>query len=209
MGEVERFSGLADKINAEHRACEAAAGTALEHAIRAGEMLAEVRADLPHGSWGSWIGANFGGSARTAQAYMRLYRRRGEIRNGAADLSVRGALAALSAPKDEARLDRPATLEALEAKAEGALSQARAGALGIAESLDAIYRGRGWESLGYASFADYVTAEFGAPERTFPIPYAVISDQAGEPLPVFAMAESIHAWGAARAVGSLIRGQEV
>ena len=70
---------------------------------------------------------------------------------------------------------------------------------GIAENLDAIYRGRGYEHRGYASFADYVNGEFGGRE-SFPIPCAVISDEAGEPLPVFAMAESIHAWGMARTV---------
>lgn len=105
----------------------------------------------------------------------------------------------------EQRPERPATLEELlEARAEDALSQARAGALGIAESLDAIRRGRGYEHLGYASFEDYVTGEFGTREP-FPIPYAVISNEAGKPLPVFAMADNIHAWGATRAMEHLLR----
>ena len=107
-----------------------------------------------------------------------------------------------------ARIERlRAELEELEARAEDALSRARAGALGIAESLDAIRRGRGYEHLGYASFEDYVTGEFGTREP-FPILYRVISDEAGEPQPVFAMAESIHAWGIARVMEPLLREDE-
>jgi hypothetical protein len=94
-----------------------------------------------------------------------------------------------------------------EARAEAALSKSRAGALETAESLHAINRGRGWEALGYATFADYVTGEF-ADRTPFPIPYEVISDEAGEPLPVFAMAEQIHAWGIAHAIGPLLREDE-
>jgi hypothetical protein len=70
-----------------------------------------------------------------------------------------------------------------------------------------IRRGRGWVHAGYASFEDYVTGEFAAREP-FPIPYAVISNEAGEPLSVFEMAESIHAWGAARTTEPLLREPE-
>ncbi len=102
---------------------------------------------------------------------------------------------------------RAATLEEMEARVEDALSQSRSGALGIAENLDEIHRGGGWQSLGYASFADYVTGEF-ATREPFPIPYGVISNEVGEPLPVFEMAESIQAWGVARAVEPLLRDDE-
>lgn len=89
---------LADKVNAEHRACEEAVGAALRHAITAGELLTEAKASVSHGSWGSWLAENFEGSERTAQAYMKVYRRRDEIRNGAADSSLRGALKELATP---------------------------------------------------------------------------------------------------------------
>ncbi len=93
---------LADKVNAEHRACERAVGAALGHAINAGELLTEAKAGVQHGSWGTWLAEKFEGSERTAQAYMKVYRRRDEIRNGAADLSLRGALKELEAPKSSA-----------------------------------------------------------------------------------------------------------
>jgi hypothetical protein len=168
--------------------------------MSAGELMAEAKGRLPHGAFGPWLAETFAGSGRTARAYMRVYSRREELeakRQGSATLSLDGALRALSTPKD-------APEDAPEAEARGedalSLSQARAGALEIAEGLDAIRRGRGHEALGYASFEDYVRAEFG--ER---FPYPVISDAAGEPLPVFTMAESISAYGMARVLGPLLR----
>jgi hypothetical protein len=123
-------------------------------------------------------------------------------------LSLDGALRALSTPKDAPVAEHAATLEEAEARVEAALSQARAWALSVAEGLDAIHRGRGHEALGYASFEDYIRAEFGEGSSPLPIPYAVVSDEAGEPLPAFAMAESINAWGHARALEHLLRDDE-
>ena len=211
MAELEHLDGLAKRINEEHRRCEGAVNAALEHAMNAGDLLLEAKASAPHGSWQGWLADHFDGSVRTAQAYMRVAARRDEVEatkaQSSAPLSLDGALRALSAPKDAPRPERAATLEEMEARAEEGLSEARAGALGIAESLDAIHRGRGYEHCGYASFEDYVSGEFATMER-FPIPYAIISDEGGEPLPVFAMAESIHAWGMARTMAPLLRDGE-
>jgi hypothetical protein len=207
MAELEKLDTLAARINEEHRACETAANAALTHAMSAGELLMEAKGQLSHGAFGPWLTENFAGSDRTARAYMRVYSHREELeakRQSSATLSLDGALRALSATKDAPQSERPATLEEMEARAEDALSEARAGALGIAENLDAIYRERGYEHRRYASFADYVNGEFGGREP-FPIPYAVISDEAGEPLPVFAMAERIHAWGMVRTMAPLLR----
>jgi hypothetical protein len=209
LSEIERsLSTLAESINREHRRCEEAVNSALEHALNAGELLLEAKDKASHGTWQTWLEANFEGSVRTAQAYMRVAARRDEVEatkaQSSAPLSLDAALRGLSAPTDALRSERPATLEELEARAEDALSQARAGALGIAENLDAIHRERGWVHAGYASFADYVTGEF-ADREPFPIPYAVISDEAGDPLPVFVMAESIHAWRMARTMEPLLQ----
>jgi hypothetical protein len=208
MAELERLDGLAKRINEEHRRCEGAVNAALEHAMNAGDLLLEAKDKAPHGTWQGWLADHFDGSVRTAQAYMRVASRRDEVEaaktQSSAPLSLDSALRALSAPTDAPRPERAATLEELEARAEEGLSKARAAALGIAESLDAIHRGRGWTHAGYASFEDYVSGEF-ATREPFPIPYAVISDEAGEPLPVFAMAESIHAWGMARTMAPLLQ----
>jgi len=213
MSEVEKSLGnLAERINEEHRACETAAGAALAHAMSAGELMTEAKGQLPHGAFGSWLAENFAGSGRTARAYMRVYSRREELeakRQGSATLSLDGALRALSTPKDAPESpEHAATLEEAEARVEDALSQARAGAWEIAEGLDALRRGRAHEALGYASFEDYVRAEFGEGSSPLPLPFAVVSDAAGEPLPVFAMAESINAWFMARALEHLLRDDE-
>ena len=104
MSEVEKSLGnLAEEINAEHRACETAANTALSHAMSAGELMTEAKEQLPYGAFGPWLAENFAGSGRTARAYMRVYSRREELeakRQSSATLSLDGALRALSTPKD-------------------------------------------------------------------------------------------------------------
>jgi hypothetical protein len=212
MAELEHLDGLAKRINEEHHRCEGAVNAALEHAMNAGDLLLEAKGSAPHGTWQGWLANHFDGSVRTAQAYMRVASRRDEVEaaktQSSAPLSLDGALRALSATKDPPRPERPTTLEEMEARTEDALSEARAGALGIAENLDAIRRGRGYEHRGYASFADYVNGEFATRTTPLPISYEVISDEAGEPLPVFAMAESIHAWGMARTMAPLLEREE-
>jgi hypothetical protein len=63
---------LAKRINEAHHAGNAALGNALEHYHRAGVLLNEQKAELPHGGWLPWLEANFEGDPRTAQRYMRL-----------------------------------------------------------------------------------------------------------------------------------------
>ncbi len=91
---------LASSIRAEHEAAQAAALSAVAHAIRAGELLIEAKAALPHGEFGAWLAVNVSFSERTAQGYMKLARLSAEKRNGVADLSLRDALATLTAPKE-------------------------------------------------------------------------------------------------------------
>jgi 16S rRNA G966 N2-methylase RsmD len=47
----------------------------VEHAIRAGDALVAVKAQLKHGEWLPWLDANFDGSERTARVYMQLAKR--------------------------------------------------------------------------------------------------------------------------------------
>ena len=87
---------LAASANREHLACEAAYGTAIEHAFRAGEHLLAAKAQVAHGAWLPWLEANFGASERTAQGYMQIAR---EGPQRVADSSVRQALATLAVPR--------------------------------------------------------------------------------------------------------------
>jgi hypothetical protein len=105
-----RLATLAADINREHAACATALQTTLQHAIRAGELLAEAKALLPHGGWLPWLEANFQGSVRSAQAYMRVAARRAELAantQDAAHLTLSTALEQLATPS-AAAADTPA-----------------------------------------------------------------------------------------------------
>ena len=148
MGEIEQRNAtgldvIASRINEEHRACTQAAISALEHAIRAGQMLLEAKAKAGHGNWLGWLDANFEGSRSTAHAYMKLARRQDELNSQrSGNLSIDGALRALAAPPDpeEPSPGRRESLADMEARAEAALSKAWTGALQMAEVLAEIHR---------------------------------------------------------------------
>lgn len=90
---------LAAAANREHLACEAAYGSAIEHAFRAGEHLLAAKAEVEHGEWLPWVQASFDGSERTARAYMRIAREAN--RQTSADMSIDEALRMLSTPRDD------------------------------------------------------------------------------------------------------------
>lgn len=97
--------GLASEINAEHQACMQAAGMAIEHAMRCGDLLSEAKSKCQHGEWQEWLAQNFDASPRTARAYMRLAENRQMIeskRQSVATLGVGDAIRLIASP----RLDR-------------------------------------------------------------------------------------------------------
>ena len=94
---------LSKRINAEHEACQTAMRSAVDHAMRAGELLIEAKAGLAHGQWLPWLEGSCGVSERTAQAYMRLARELPKLEpedaQRVADLPLRQVLAELAEPK--------------------------------------------------------------------------------------------------------------
>jgi hypothetical protein len=92
------LADLAARIRVEHEAHTVAMKRSLAHAIEAGELLIEAKAQLKHGQWLPWLGEHCAMSDRTARLYMRLARNRAAIeRNGSvADLSLRGAVELLT-----------------------------------------------------------------------------------------------------------------
>jgi hypothetical protein len=90
----------AREINRHHAQAETAARTSIEHAVRAGEHLIAVKAEIVHGQWRPWLQANCKFSERTAQAYMRLARELPRFKSAAAaDLgTLRLALALVAEP---------------------------------------------------------------------------------------------------------------
>jgi hypothetical protein len=86
---------LAEQINAEHSACEAAIRDSLAHAKTCGELLIQAKQLVAFGDWNNWLMENFAGSCRTAQAYMRIAKHWPKIEAKAqrvAELSFRQAL---------------------------------------------------------------------------------------------------------------------
>jgi hypothetical protein len=100
LGEVVKLGTLAEHINAEHRACGLALNSALEHALAAGDLLLQAKAECNPRTWLAWLEANFEGKPRTAQVYMQLAKRRDLVERAKAQssayLSIAGALRGLA-----------------------------------------------------------------------------------------------------------------
>src|SRR5215203_5866434 len=117
-GQAAKLKELAACIKAEHRAyntaIKAALGqldAALWHALDAGDLLLQAKAEHKHGTWEDWLKANFKGSARRAQEYMFLARGRAELEEvkarGSAFSSIGQALEFLRMVSREASGARP------------------------------------------------------------------------------------------------------
>ena len=103
---------LAAEINNAHLQAEGTLRAAVEHAIRAGDLLLQAKRALRHGNWTAWCADNIKFSERLAQAYMRLARLPVEKRNAVADLPLREALSAIRSRQQkiadaEVRASRP------------------------------------------------------------------------------------------------------
>lgn len=83
-------ANLVASINEAHSACCQAAGDALNHAMRCGDLLSEAKLGCQHGSWLTWLTENFDGSPRTARLYMQLSVNRDKIESKRQDLAVLG-----------------------------------------------------------------------------------------------------------------------
>jgi hypothetical protein len=98
------LADLAARIKAEHGACAAALHSSLQHALAAGDLLIEAKAQLRHGEWLPWLNENCAVSERMARLYMRLAANRETIEaksaTGVADLSIRGAIALIATPRN-------------------------------------------------------------------------------------------------------------
>jgi len=102
------LTDLAARIRIEHEAVSTALKDSVRHAIVAGELLVEAKAQLKHGQWLPWLADHCTISERTAQLYMRVAKNREEvekqIRNGVADLSLNEAAAMLMLSSETQKL---------------------------------------------------------------------------------------------------------
>jgi hypothetical protein len=92
---VRSDDDLVREINAEHGHVETYKHNTIQHAIRCGELLLEMKQRVGHGNWLAWVQEHFEASERTARNYM-------EIAKSAAvadlhdDTTMRSALRALA-----------------------------------------------------------------------------------------------------------------
>jgi len=93
------FRREAERINAEHDAVVGAEREALLHAIRAGQLLLDVKRRVPHGDFLAWVGANCRFKVRTAQLYMALARELSSKCATVSHLGLRDALALVRVPR--------------------------------------------------------------------------------------------------------------
>ena len=63
---------LAREINTEHDRVETYKRNTIQHAIRCGELLLEMKGRVGHGNWLTWVQEHFQASERTARNYMEI-----------------------------------------------------------------------------------------------------------------------------------------
>jgi hypothetical protein len=102
------LADLAARIVAEHQAVSTALKDSVRHAITAGELLVEAKAQLnKHGQWLPWLRGHCTMSERTAQLYMRCAKNREHIEANTqcvADLTLSEAAAMLALSSDIKKL---------------------------------------------------------------------------------------------------------
>lgn len=96
-------TSLAADIRREHELAQQSFRATVEHGVRCGLLLEQAKADTAHGEWLPWLDAEFPGSRRTAQGYMRLARH-AEDAQALAHLGIEGALRQLAAPAPRRQL---------------------------------------------------------------------------------------------------------
>jgi hypothetical protein len=100
---------LAARIRAFHEATAEGLRRSVEHAMAAGDLLIEAKAQLKHGQWLPWLRDHCAISERTAQLYMRCAKNRAAIEDQAksasvADLTLNEAAAVLMLSSDVRKL---------------------------------------------------------------------------------------------------------
>jgi Protein of unknown function (DUF3102) len=99
VAKVPALSELASDINENHELALMYVGQSFDHAVKAGLLLIEAKAQFPHGGWLKWLKANVKIGVRQAQNYMKVATCPDKKRNGVAHLSMRKAIHALALQK--------------------------------------------------------------------------------------------------------------
>lgn len=102
---VRTEDDLAREINAEHDHVETHKHRTIQHAIRCGELLLEMKQRVGHGNWLAWVEEHFEASERTARNYM-VIAKSAAVADLKDDTTMRAALRALAAPSQSKKAPR-------------------------------------------------------------------------------------------------------
>jgi DUF3102 family protein len=105
---------IAREINTEHRRVETHKRNTIQHAIRCGELLLEVKRRVGHGNWLAWVAEHFEASERTARNYMEIAKS-AAVADLSDDATMRSALRTLasrSQSDEETKREQAATMPA-------------------------------------------------------------------------------------------------
>jgi hypothetical protein len=70
---------VSEEINKLHENILLSAKSTLDLVVMIGEKLVEVKEELPHGTFQTWVNRNCNFTVRTAQNYMKVFLRRDEV----------------------------------------------------------------------------------------------------------------------------------
>lgn len=82
----------AKNINEAHRMARSTAESAVEWAVKCGELLKAKKDELGHGKWESWVEKNCEFTPRSASAYMKVAAKQAQIGSALPISSIRQAL---------------------------------------------------------------------------------------------------------------------
>jgi hypothetical protein len=139
---------LDEEINQEHHLARSCAETAVQHAVRCGELLVEQKARLEHGEFGNWIAAHCEFSQATANNYMRSAQNPNALGISIRHLFPSGRKPALQ--RDRANGHEPAEMSQLKSEPAGTDILTVEQAIGLLEPIisqrQIVSRFRGWRS---------------------------------------------------------------
>ena len=113
--EIDVLIGIANE-SAEQ--VETAAKKAVEHAERCGRALIAIKAKLPHGEWGGWLGQNFDYSQEHARRFMAIASNSTRVLNLKDATSIREALRMIADDPDTPKREHKPTVEVIEVAAD-------------------------------------------------------------------------------------------
>ena len=100
--EHDRLGELAATVNDEYALMTGDMTRAVKRAIRIGELLTEVKAEVAHGEWIPWVEENLVFGQREARRYMRVAANASRVTHFD---SLREAVSLLAEPKEEEPAD--------------------------------------------------------------------------------------------------------